>query len=581
MKTRYLAGAGTLAVLAALHGCGGSDDGPVANGPSEPPPPAVKPRLACADITAEALGISRLELDAAATVDAVAAANPAQAQPSHCRVRGRLNVRNSEVDGKAYAIGFELRMPDVWNGRFFFQGGGGTDGAINPALGSMTGAGATTNALSMGFAVVSTDGGHTSESEPIVGGSLFGLDPQARVDYGYNAVGTVTPAAKEIITRFYGRAAEHSYFVGCSNGGRQAMVAASRFADQFDGIVAGNPGFNLPQAAVQHAWDNQAFAAVAPRTAGDRPIISQAFSMADMQLVADKAVAACDALDGAADGMIDDPVACKAAFKPEDLTCAGAKDATCLTGPQVEALKKVFGGPKNAKGEALYADWPYDAGVGTMGWRFWKLGSSETEVPNSLIATLGGGSLPYVFTTPPTQVRGTGTQVIDYLLRFSFETDAPKIYATNSVYTESAMSFMTPPNPADLGAFKSRGGKMIVYHGNSDPVFSVNDTIDWYEALRKTHADAASFARLFTIPGMNHCSGGPATDKFDMVTAIVNWVENGVAPDAVQASARAGSDAPWPGRTRPLCPYPQQARYLGSGSLEEAKNFRCVTPGAS
>ncbi|ODU74201.1 MAG: hypothetical protein ABT08_11085 [Microbacterium sp. SCN 71-21] len=373
-----------LAALGTLHGCGGSDDaGPSVPGPSDPP------RLACADITAAALGIPRLELAAPETVAAASAGNPAQSVPAHCRLQGRLNLRNSDVDGKAYAIGFELRMPDTWNGRFFFQGGGGTDGAVNPALGTLTGAGASTNALSMGFAVASTDGGHTSESEPIVGGSLFGLDPQARVDYGYNAVGTVTPTAKAILQRFYGRGADHSYFVGCSNGGRQAMVAASRFADQFDGIVAGNPGFNLPQAAVQHAWDNQAFAAVAPRTGGDRPIISQAFSSQDMQLVADRTVAACDALDGAADGMIDDPVACKAAFKPEDLACPGAKADTCLSAPQVDALKKVFGGPRNSKGEALYADWPYDAGVATMGWRFWKLGTSTTEVPNSLIATLG------------------------------------------------------------------------------------------------------------------------------------------------------------------------------------------------
>ncbi|MDH2239529.1 tannase/feruloyl esterase family alpha/beta hydrolase [Pigmentiphaga sp. GD03639] len=572
MKKRYLAG-GMLAALGTLHGCGGSDDpGPSVQEPSDPP------RLACAKITAAALGIPRLELDAPETVAAAAADNPAQSVPAHCRLKGRLNLRNSDVDGKTYAIGFELRMPDTWNGRFFFQGGGGTDGAVNPALGALTGAGASTNALSMGFAVASTDGGHTSESEPIVGGSLFGLDPQARVDYGYNAVGTVTPTAKAILKRFYGRGAEHSYFVGCSNGGRQAMVAASRFADQFDGIVAGNPGFNLPQAAVQHAWDNQAFAAAAPRTGEGRPIISQAFSFQDMQLVADRTVAACDALDGAADGMIDDPVACKAVFKPETLTCAGAKTDACLSAPQVDALKKVFGGPKNSKGEALYADWPYDAGVATMGWRFWKLGTSTTEVPNSLIATLGGGSLPYVFTTPPTQVRGTGTQVIDYLLGFDFDTDAPKIFATTPVYTESPMSFMTPPDPTNLGTLKARGGKMIVYHGNSDPVFSVNDTIAWYQGLRRAHADAPDFARLFTIPGMNHCSGGPATDKFDMVAAIVDWVEKGVAPASIPASARASSDAPWPGRTRPLCPYPQQARYTGSGSLEDAKNFRCTTP---
>lgn len=575
MFMRTLAGASALAALALVQGCGGSDD--------DPPAPAPEPlaRLSCTDISTAALAQGNLTITTAERISATAPSNPAQAVPAHCRVEGQLNLRNSPVDGKAYAIGFELRLPEVWNGRFFFQGGGGTDGAINPARGDVLGAGATTNALSMGFAVASTDGGHRSEAAPIVGGSLFGLDPQARVDYGYNAVGVVTTTAKNIIDRSYGRKADKSYFLGCSNGGRQAMVAGSRFADQFDGIVAGNPGFNLPQSAVQHAWDNQAFASVAPLHTDGKPIISQAFSNADMQLVADKTVQACDALDGLADGVIDNAPACKAAFKLETLTCAGAKDATCLSAAQVTALQKVFGGPKDSAGKQLYATWPFDSGVASGGWRFWKLGSSTTSVPNSLIATLGGGSLPYVFVTPPVKVPGTGTTVIDYLLGFNFDTDAPKIFATDATYTVAPMTFMTPPNPSNYSALKNRGGKMIVYHGNSDPVFSVDDTVRWYDQLRAANnGDASDFARLFTIPGMTHCSGGPATDKFDMLTAIVNWVENGTPPDAVIASARAGNAdaAAWPTRTRPLCPYPQQARYKGTGSIDNAAHFTCEAP---
>ena len=576
MQMRSLAGAPALAALVLIHGCGGSDD-------PDTPAPTEAARLSCAGITTAALNQANLTITAAETIaaSAVAPSDPSQAVPAHCRVQGQLNLRNSPVDGKAYAIGFEVRLPDVWNGRFFFQGGGGTDGAINPALGALLGGGASTNGLSMGFAVVSTDGGHTSESAPIVGGSLFGLDPQARVDYGYNAVGTVTPIAKEIVKRRYGKGADHSYFVGCSNGGRQALIAATRFADQFDGIVAGNPGFNLPQAAVQHAWDNQAFASVAPAYTDGKPIISQAFSNADMNLVANRTVQACDALDGLTDGIIDNIPACKATFKLASLTCTGAKDATCLSAPQVTALQKVFDGPKNTAGQQLYSTWPFDSGVGDGGWRVWKLGSSATSTPNSLIATLGGGSLPYVFTTPSTAVSGAGTSVIDYLLGFNFDTDAPKIFATNSTYTVAPMTFMTPPNPANLDTFKNRSGKLIVFHGNSDPVFSVNDTVRWYDTVRAANGgDASSFARLFPVPGMNHCSGGPATDKFDMVTSIVNWVENGTPPDTVRAAARAAnaSAAAWPNRTRPLCPYPKQARYTGTGSVDSADNFRCELP---
>ncbi|MEO8153371.1 MAG: tannase/feruloyl esterase family alpha/beta hydrolase [Rhizobacter sp.] len=556
---------------AALAACGGN---------SSTPPADTAARLSCSDITTAALGQSQLKITLTETIaaDTVTPGGAAQALPAHCRVRGTLNDRVSAVDGKPYAIGFELRMPVLWNGRFFFQGGGGTDGAIVDALGSLSGAGSTTNGLTQGFAVVSTDGGHTSEAAPIVGGSLFGIDPQARVDYGYNAVGQVTTTAKSILSRFYGQGPDRSYFVGCSNGGRQAMVAASRFADQFDGIVAGDPGFNLPKAAVQHAWDNQAFAAAAPLYTDGKPIISAALPIPDMALLASKIVEKCDALDGLADGMINNPAACKAAFNIADLTCTGAKDATCLSSAQVTALQKVFAGPKNTAGTSLYADWPLDAGVGTIGWRFWKLGFSATSVPDSLIATLGGGALPYVFITPPASPSGAGTTVIDYLLGFSFDTDAPKISATGGVYTESAMSFMTPPTPTDLSKLKARGSKMIVFHGNSDPVFSVNDTINWYEGLRAANGgDASGFARLFTVPGMNHCAGGPATDKFDTLTAIVNWVENGVAPDSLTASARADNTdaAAWPTRTRPLCAYPKAATYKGSGDVNVAANFSC------
>lgn len=560
-RTRWAGAVAVVGGLGILAACGGSDDGP-------------DPLLACADISGDALGMGNLRVTTRESVAGVTGT------PAHCRVRGYLDERTG-TDGKPYGIGFEARLPTDWNGRFYFQGGGGTDGAIQPAMGSLPGAGNTTTALAKGYAVFSTDGGHTSEAAPVVGGALFGLDPQARIDYGYNAVGQVTRMGKTLIDRVYGRAPEHSYFVGCSNGGRQAQVAAGRFAAEFDGVIAGNPGTHLPQAGVQHAWDVQALASVAPRDAAGAPILSQAFTQADMQLVADAVVGACDALDGAVDGMIHNAPACRTTFDPASLTCAPGQTASCLQPAQVTALTRIFAGPSNSAGQALYADWPFDAGVATMGWRVWKLGTSPTAAANSLIATLGGGALPYIFMTPPTAVTAENNGVLQYLLGYDFDRDAPGIFATTSTYRESSMQFMSPPSAEGFEAFKAKGGKMIVYHGDSDPVFSVNDSIRWYEGLQRRHGMAtAQFARLFTIPGMNHCSGGPATDQFPMLDALVAWVEEGKAPDRVIATARADNPdaAAWAGRTRPLCPYPQQVRYRGTGSLEDAASFACVTP---
>ena len=502
--------------------------------------------------------------------------------PAHCKVSGKMNERTG-VDGKPYAIGFEMRLPVNWSGRFLLQANGGADGVVQPAYGNVVSGGATTNALMQGFAVLSSDAGHTMESGPavgLVGGNLFGMDPQARLDYGYAANGALAPMAKQLIATHYGQAPKTSYMMGCSNGGRHAMVAASRYADHFDGLIAGNPGFNLPKAAVQHAWDIQAFSAV-------NPDIKAAFPPADMKLVADKVLEKCDALDGLADGMVNNLPACQKAFDLKTLQCSGDKTAQCLSQPQVTALQKVFAGPVNSKGEVLYSDWPWDAGVGASqigfgSWRAWKLQGPIAGLP--IIGVLGGGSVAYTFSTPPKPVAGNPPALIKSLLDYNFDTDAATIYATSGAFKESSVQFMTPPNAADLSKFKAKGGKLIVYHGTSDPVFSFNDTRNWYEALNRHHAgNAGSFARLFPVPGMNHCQGGPTTEQFDMLSAMVDWVENGKVPTQVIATARTGVNPDVPAdwisqgkpRSRPLCPYPQQARYRGAGDVNDAASFSC------
>lgn len=503
------------------------------------------------------------------------------APSAYCLLQGRVNERTGS-DNKPYAIGFELRLPVAWNGRFLHQVNGGNDGAVVPAI---AGGNACNNVsgLARGFAVLSLDAGHNG-NDPVnaplglVNGNVFGLDPQARSDYGYASNATMAPIAKSIIERYYGRKPAYSYMWGCSNGGRHGMVAAARFAEHYDGIVAGNPGFNLPKAAVQHAWDVQSFQMADPD-------IRKSFSRADMSLVAARVVAACDGLDGIADGMVADLRGCQSKFKLSELQCAGAKETTCLSPNQVKALDRIMGGPKNSKGEQLYSDWPFAAGIGAGNWRFWRIESGVPPWDNyPLIATLGGGSLSYIFTTPPTQTAGNPPSLVKFLTDFNFDTDAPKIFARNDTFKESAMDFMTPPDVADpkLSDFKSRGRKLIVYHGDSDGVFSVGDTISWYEKLtRNNGGDASAFARLFVVPGMNHCSTGPATDQFDALSAIVNWVEVGQAPERIQAAVNPTNPelpADWSKtRTRPLCPWPKIAKYK-SGDKERAESFQCEAP---
>jgi pimeloyl-ACP methyl ester carboxylesterase len=496
---------------------------------------------------------------------------------AHCEVIGKINQRTG-VDGKQYAISFHLRLPDSWNERFYFQGGGGTDGNLGDALGG--------NALSMGYAVVSTDAGHdnTLDFDPNAGGTAaFGIDPQARIDYGYNAVDQVTQTAKNLIHDYYGRNIAYSYFVGCSNGGRQGMVASQRFPTHFDGIIAGDPGFDLPKAAVAEAWNEQVLAPLATRlSTNGQPYLPDTFSDADLALAANAILAACDALDGLVDGIVDNDAACKnRQVYPQlkAIQCAGAKTESCLSADQIEALKLIYAGPENSRGKALYTDWQWDPGIaGLLSLRLWSLGilaaPGQSLVNNALNLTLGGGSLPHVFVTPPNITPLAGLEA--YIFGFNFDTDAPKIFKASGIYTQSSMEFMTARS-TNLSAFKKHGGKMIIYHGNSDGVFSPHDTSNWYEAMdERMRGKAESFVRLFLVPGMGHCGLGPGTTQFDAFTPLVNWVEHGIAPKSIVATAPPG--APWPGRTRPLCPYPKQARYKGSGDINDAVNFRCELP---
>lgn len=256
-------------------------------------------------------------------------------------------------------------------------------------------------------------------------------------------------------------------------------------------------------------------------------------------------------------------------------TCSGARDGSCLSAAQKLVIAKRFSGQTTSAGAKFYSSWPFDAGIGGSGVPFWTFFAPRV---------LDSGAVGIVWQVPP---ENPATFVgPNFALTADVDTMLAKVQATNATYTESALSFMTPPHPSDLSTLKNRGAKLMLYHGTSDPIFSSDDSTAWYEALRGANGgDASNFARFYRVPGMNHCSGGPATDQFDMLTPLVNWVEKGQAPDSVTASARGAgnaggvnSDVPatWSAtRTRPLCAYPKVARYKGSGSIESADSFVC------
>ena len=562
----------TAAAAFALTACGGSSLVLPQLSPAQP-----GQLQSCSDLASKA-ALPNTTISSATVVAAGALVVAGAAQvPEHCLVKGEMNRRTSSVDGKGYAIGFEMRLPTAWNGRYYYQANGGIDGSVVTATGPSSGGGPLSNALTMGFAVISSDAGHQPPAP------FFGLDPQARADYGYAAVGSLTPMAKSLIKAAYGRGPDRSYIGGCSNGGRHALVAAARYGDQYDGFLAGAPGLHLPKAAVAQLWKVKQYASIASGTVATgadagQPDIRTALTAAEWSLLGNRISAKCDALDGVADGMVQDTAACQAAFNVQNdvATCSGARDGTCLTSAQKTVVARVFAGAVTPGGQAIYAPFPWDPGVSGSNYALWHYSMSTERDP---------GAVAFIFNTPPmAQADFLATTGLKYALGYDLNAGYQNIFATDTSYKESSWSFMTPPHEADLSVLRDRGAKVLAYHGVADPIFSASDTATWYQALDKANnGDAADFARLFMVPGMNHCSGGPSADQFDALTALVNWVEKGQTPDRIVASARgpganvvnAEVPADWAGRSRPLCPYPQVARYNGSGNTQDAASYSC------
>lgn len=533
---------------------------------------------ACSQL-ASSVGMTKMPVPA--TVLTTTAMTPATPKvPAHCQVDGEIGRRKG-IDGQTYVIRFRLRMPtEGWNGRFFMAGGGGTNGTLRESI----------EHVARGFATMGTDSGHDNKLNDVAdagGSAAFGVDPQARIDFGYGAYDKVTQVGKALVAAFYGEAARRSYYVGCSEGGREALLMTQRFPEHFDGVIAGAPVLHLPLGPMTGLYTTQLFARLAERSglrhADGSPAIVKTYSDPDLMLVRQAVLKACDALDGVADGSVENQAACTTArVAPElaKLQCTGDKTESCLTADQIGTLRKAYEGPITTKGTQLYADWQWDGGVSgfsggkyNTAWRSWWIGSYDSK-SNNAIKLLYATPLAVAYETPP-RLPISRKDSLSFSMAYDFDRDPIRLYVNAGPYTQSAAQLYFADS-LDLTAFRKRGGKMMVYHGASDSAVSVNDTLRWFRSMsEQMGADTPSFARMFVVPGMNHCRGGPATDTFDMLPQLMDWVEKGVAPASVPASAsnpgyfNAGS------RTRPLCPYPSYARYVGSGDVNDAANFRC------
>jgi hypothetical protein len=451
--------------------------------------------------------------------------------PAYCRLDGVIDRRTGNA-GATYGIGFALALPENWNGRFLLQGGGGLNGSVQAPVGGSAAGG--NPGLARGFAVASTDTGHQGS-----GGfdASFMQDQQASLDFAYAAIGRVAEVAKRIVAQHYGKAAERSYFAGCSTGGREAMLMAQRYPTYFDGVVSGAPAMRTGFSGIGDRWVAATLNEIAPKNAKGLPVTRDALSDAEKKTVIDGILNACDAADGIKDGMVFNRQACR--FDPKTLVCKGAKVDSCLSMSQATTLEKAFGGPRDSKGRQVYPGFFFDTGlVSTQG------------IPG----LLHGGSSP------------VGPALTD----IGMDVDS----AVERALADPADSLSATSRWTNLNTFSGRGGKLIFWHGVSDPWFSALDTIDYYERVTKANGgpeQVRNWSRLFLSPGMGHCGGGPATlDTFDALTAIVDWVEKGTPPTSLTATGRA-----FPGRSRPLCAYPLHAHYKGHGNPEDSTNFEC------
>jgi len=517
--------------------------------------------------------LKNLKLDHAEIVSAVAVESGPLKVPSDSPFKGPdvTAPRHCEVNGVARPtsdseIGFILWLPsaDAWNGKYMQRGNGGWAGSIQPFI--------LAAPLARGYAVSATDDGHRSKNIMMPDAGWAIGHPEKLIDFGYRALHETATLSKIIVQAYYGKPLAHAYFSGCSDGGREALMEAERYPEDFDGIIAGAPANNWTHHFTGFVWNEIALNA--------KP--ESKITIEQLPAIQKAALAACDTLDGVKDGLIEDPRKCH--FDPSVLLCHATPGNDCLTQPQVDALKKIYSGPKNPRtGEQIYPGYEPGTEAEAGAWALWILGPSA----QSLFGNTFFGQA--VFEDPHWDWR-------------SFDIDRDV-----SVADDKTASTLNSYNP-DLRSFRDHGGKLIQYHGWGDAAIAPRDSINFYEKVwtflkrypdprSGNPADIQAFYRLFMVPGLQHCTGGPGPTSFgndefaalaatpddadhDILLALDRWVTQGVAPEKIIGSGKIGADAKSGSKgtplTRPLCAYPAVARYKGQGDTNAAENFACL-----
>ena len=457
------------------------------------------------------------------------------AQPAHCKIAGTIEKE----------IRFELLLPDKWNGQFVMGGGGGFVGSVqNTAQTSMMHA---DTALDRGYATAGTDTGHQAMGTDA---SWALNNPERELNFGHRAVHLTAEASKTIIKQFYGRDAEQSYFIGCSRGGGQGMMESQRYPDDFDGIVAGAPAYNWPGIGAGFVQTQQK---MYPDPAN---LASPVITNANRALLAQEILAACDKLDGVEDRLLDDPRRCK--FDPAKLQrCADAKGGDdCVTEPQLAAIQEIYEGPI-VNGKRVHAGFPFGGENDFGGWDTWITGRPNAFGPRAA--------------QPAHGVRHQHVQV--HHLRRSqvglLEVRVRQLRPGHRARGRDPQRHRRRP----LRSSRSRRGKLILWNGWSDSAITALGTIGYYDWAAAKDKAVADYARLFLLPGVLHCAGGPGPDKVDWLAAISEWVEQDKAPERLLASRADGNGKTI--LTRPLCPYPQVAVWDGKGEPSKAESFAC------
>jgi feruloyl esterase len=512
------------AILAALS-CGTQAQpfSDAASSPTNYTRATIAPAQACAALAQiELLDVARI------TATAVAAAGDV---PAHCFVEGLIDPE----------VAFQVALPQAWNGRFYMIGNGGHAGTL-PA------ANARNQPIGLGFVWAATDTGHDAAKEP--GASFVLSNPQKAVDYAIRAVHVTAVTAKALANAFYGQPVEYSYWNSCSNGGRQGLLEAQRYPQDFDGIVANAPWVDQTGFTMGAIWNQQALA-TANVTAGK------------LATLASSVMEKCDAVDGLEDGLIDDPRWCDYVVAEDAPICAaGTDDDSCLTSAQAEAIQKVYDGPRNSAGEQIFPGFMLGSeqvvtganGSAASSWMGLIAPATPDAIPADLNLALG--TMRYLVPATP--------QPDWNYSDFDFDRDVEDLDAW------SRLADATDPN---LGEFRARGGKLLMTYGWADTILQPLMGVNYYQqAVVANGVDGQDFLRLFMIPGMTHCAGGLGPDTHDPVTAVIDWVETGAPPALIVAKKVINGEV---ARSRPLCPYPEVARYDGSGSIDDAANFRC------